>query len=80
MDEQVVKARDVPDFDKLQKNFQSNLDKKKSQKRPTEPEPFKFNEKKQNPNSRSYLDENPPKDATDIFRKMVAEKARIAAQ
>jgi hypothetical protein len=74
-----VKARDVPDFDKLQKNFQNNLDKKKSQKRTTEAEPFKFNEKKKDPNSRSFMDEQPNK-AENIFKKMIAEKARIAAQ
>ena len=45
------KARDVPDFDKLQRGFLNGLDKKKSLKRPTEPKPFNFNEKKRDPKS-----------------------------
>ena len=75
-----IRARDVPDFDKLQKSFQSGLEKKKNQKRPTEAKPFKFNESKRDPNARSFMDEAVPKNVTDAFSKLVAEKARKAAQ
>ena len=56
------------------------MDKKKSLKRPTAPKPFNFNEKKRDPKSRSYLDEEPAQETQDQFKKMMQEKARKAAQ
>ena len=55
------------------------MEKRKSQKRPTQAQPFKFNEKKRDPNARSFMDEEPPKQ-TDMFTKLIADKARKAAQ
>ena len=37
-------ANPVPDFERLQRNFQDVLDEKRKNKRPTEPQPFAFQE------------------------------------
>jgi len=39
---QPPRAKPVPDFERLQKNFQTSLDKKKTSKKLTQPEPFMF--------------------------------------
>ena len=37
-------ANPIPDFERLQRNFQDTLDEKRKSKRPTEPQPFAFQE------------------------------------
>lgn len=65
---QPPKAKPVPDFEKLQRTFQNNLDKTKSHKRPTEVKPFEFDGRKARKTNKTkaslhtYVDdENDPK-------------------
>ena len=42
------RAKPIPDFDRLQRNFQETLDRKKSSQKKTEPKPFKFDAESKN--------------------------------
>lgn len=74
MSSTTYKARKVPNFDKLQRNFQSNLDKKKKQNRQTEAKPFNFNESKKVP--RDYLDEPQNRPVMDAFKSALHKKIK----
>jgi hypothetical protein len=50
---QPPKARPIPDFDRLQRNFQETLDRKKTSKKLTEPTPFKFESEAKKKGSKS---------------------------
>jgi hypothetical protein len=63
-------------FKKLQNKFQAQLNKTKSEKRVTEPKPFKLNETKSKPLERSYVNEGPPGAANVISRAAGGDKLK----
>jgi len=79
------KAKEVPQFAKLHDDLIKNLEKKKSNAKPTVPNPFTFHEPKKNASLRAYLDKendvnlkNPSvkKNIMDIIRK-IQQKPKI---
>lgn len=78
------KAKEIPDFIRLQEQFQTNLEKKKKAAQPTVPKPFTFHEPKKKAELCEFLDyENDPqaknpqnrKDINAIIRKMQKKPA-----
>jgi hypothetical protein len=76
--QQTFKAKEIPQFEKLQRMFQDLLEKKRRGKRPTVPTPFAFGESKKGA-KRDYLDiENQYKKAAkdDLTKKDPFEAVR----
>ena len=54
---QPPRAKPVPDFDRLQTQFQQSLERNRSSKATTIPQPFQFNEPRINLQDRCYMDD-----------------------
>lgn len=68
------KAKEIPDFIRLQEQFQSNLEKKKKAAQSTVPKPFTFHEPKKKAELCQYLDfENNPQAKNPQNRKNIEE-------
>lgn len=68
-DRKTFVANEVPDFERLHKQFQEHLDRKRRNKRPTESKPFHFQESKKGV-QRDYLD------IENKYRKAAKDDAR----
>lgn len=51
-----IRARSVPDFRKIQKEFVTEMEQMKKSKKPTIPKPFKFHEPKPSAQLRTHMD------------------------
>ena len=71
----------MPQFSKIHEELIKNLEKKKSNAKPTEPKPFSFHEPKKNANLRQYLDnENDPHEKNPQIRKNIMDIIRKIQQ